>query len=691
MDSSNDCNVKRTHELRRIAGLVEHPAKSVRIDSAVALNEVGIYHFRHGKHRTAKKYFSQALSKSLNETSHLKENNEQHLISWLKSALDSEVDSHNPSGPNTACHEYDEGLLVYRTPLEICDRSPESISATLHYNIALTYTVQGIYRESRSCFVLALAYSPSPQDIFRILCNLGYASYHSGHNDKALFCYAHALQMAPRLGLSDVALAASMNSVAIMQFYKSDCDSCETLELLQKSLQLYQSDDARNINEIATVWNNIGRVQYLQSECSRALDSYEKALNIRKSQLGEATMDVAATYYNIGQAHQQNRDFEKAKEFYELFLHISLCCLGPMNTEVGIVYKCIGDIHFEEDDPQAALRAYEKSLAASRASLGRLHPTVAATLHKLGIVYYEMGDFEKSLRFYFEGLEIEMNVLSPNHPHIIITYSNIAHVYKLSGQYTKSLSLYKRVLEMEETVFGPQSLEASNTLSNIGLMEYNLKDFEASFESYQAALRIRRELCNGENHLCIAATLNSIGLVLFKQNYFPMAKTCFVHALSIRQSILGASHYDLAILWYNIATTNFETGDDDSAIQVYKEALRIERVHMGESHDDVIQTILHLAAILQQLGRLDEAALHYREALGKLQKKKVRDFLREVRLLNLLGNLYLQQGDVANAIETLTNATRSLRVNNLSDDSFLISGLNYYSLSRMHPPCASVA
>jgi tetratricopeptide (TPR) repeat protein len=690
MNSNNHCNVQCFQDLHRAASL-EHPAKRVRLDSVSELTEIGISHFHSGKHCTAEKYFSQALSKSMFDMSQLKSNNINHRISWLDRVSDPDSDSGNGSGATRACHEYDEGLLVYETPLEIDKKSEESIASTLFYNIALTYVRRGLCRESRSWFLRSLSYSEDPQVVFRTLSNLGYASYRSGCNDKALLCYKQALDMAPHLGLPNVALAASMNSVAVLHFYKPDGSSGKAMELFQQSLEVYQSDEENNKKQIATVLNNIGRVQYLQSECKRALDSYGKALNLRKEQFGAFSMDVAATYYNIGQAHQQLRDFEKAKEYYDLFLQVARSCLGPTNTEIGIVYRCIGDIHVETRELKSAVLAYEKSLTTSRASLGKSHPTVAATLNKAGNICYEMGDLQKSLQYYIEGLAIERNVLEPNHPHMIITLSNIAHVYKLSGQYAKSLSAYRRVLNMQETVFGRESVEVANAFSNIGLMEYNLKDFEASFESYQEALRIRREVYRGENHLCIAATLNSIGLVVFKRNKFQMAKECFVKALNIRQNVLGPSHYDVAILWYNIATTCFETGDDNNAIQLYMEARRIERANLGESHDVVIQTVQHLASIFQQLGRLDEAAMEYRGALNLLQQKENRNFPWEVKLLNLLGNLYLQHGDVMNAIEAWTKATRTLRANNLSDDSLHIIGLNYYSLSRMHPPCASVA
>jgi hypothetical protein len=47
--------------------------------------------------------------------------------------------------------------------------------------------------------------------------------------------------------------------------------------------------------------------------------------------------------------------------------------------------------------------------------------------------------------------------------------------------------------------------------------------------------------------------------------------------------ILGPDHRDVAILWYSIATLYLESGDDDRAINCYKETLRVERTALGEN------------------------------------------------------------------------------------------------------------
>jgi hypothetical protein len=59
-------------------------------------------------------------------------------------------------------------------------------------------------------------------------------------------------------------------------------------------------------------------------------------------------------------------------------------------------------------------------------------------------------------------------------------------------------------------------------------------------------------------------------------------------SLRIRRKILGTNHRDVAILWYNIATIFLEIGEDDEAMNCYKETLCVERHALEPGHHDVV-------------------------------------------------------------------------------------------------------
>ncbi len=244
------------------------------------------------------------------------------------------------------------------------------------------------------------------------------------------------------------------------------------------------------------------------------------------------------------------------------------------------------------------------------------------------------------------------------------------------------LLVYKKQIDA-----GVDSVATAATLSSIGLVQYHLKKYEDAFESYQAALRFQRDHFGTDDTPDIASTLNSIGLVLFKQSMFGLSRNCFEESLRIRVKLLGKDNRDVAILWYNLATIYFETGNVEIALKMYKETLRVELAALGPHHPDVVLTLQHIGQVLQQNGRLDEALLYFKEAL-EIERNINRCRVSIAKILNLIGNIYLQEGDVGPMMKSFAEASHLLEN---SGDAIVIAGYNFYGLSKVHPKCAPVA
>jgi len=652
---------------------------------------------------------------------------------------------------------------VYESPMALDDISnPDLIASTLYYNIGQTYTRQKLYQDAITWFQRSITLCNHANDtntnsnnsnskhgrrisllIVKTLHCLGYCNHRLGNDEKATTYYEDALSLVSSLssGSGSVHLAASLNCVGVLHFNSQSANNTElAMEMFCESLNIYRAmaNDSDNNNSnssnnnsnnrnrsnsiaIATVFNNIGRVYYLQSKFQESLDVYEESLRIRREILGSDSVDVAATVYNIGQTCHQVGRLDESLDYYKEFLRIATSGAMPIDSasrDMALVFKGIAEIYQEKSDLKMALYYFSRALelqkkfdtnvihSNSGGNNGNIYSTdVATTLNKLGNICYEMKNFTTAMNHYKKGLEIERRVLPSNHPHTVITLVNIAHIHKQLGEHEHALKAYMAACKMQMTAFGRESLSVAETLSSIGLMQYHIRDYESSFESYQEALRIRRHSYGTDEHLDVASTLNSIGLVLFKQDFFDLAKKCFGESLRIRSKILGQDHRDVAILWYNIATIHFETGEDDTAVEMYKETLRVERKALGDDHPDVILTLQHLGQVHQQMGQIDEALRYFNEALDvevKNLKKRERGADNSssnnnsksgsmARLLNLLGNVYLQMGKAEDMMKCYTEASRIYEANQRPGETLVIAGYNFYGLSKTNPPCAGAA
>jgi tetratricopeptide (TPR) repeat protein len=680
------------------------PRKKLRpectsLDTVLLLTEIGITNYHLGDTNKAGQCFSQALCRI--DTTFLHDDRSKATTPTSKSQEQQETtvttttSSQNDKASRT---EYDEGMRLFESPITLntaCSAKEEIVSM-LYYNIGQTCTRQGLFHDAISNFRRSLLFCNvigmmgcSLLSVQNLHC-LGYCNYRIGNDDEALSYYEQALSMVSRLGLDRKYLAASLNCVAVLHFNKQNDGTELPLQMFRESLVVYQSLIGKDMKAIATVLNNIGRVYYLQSDFKQALKMYQESMDLRTKILGRDSLDVAATVYNIGQTYHQLGRLEESLTHYKEFLRIAQATLGPGSKDMALVYKGIAEIYQEQADIKMALYYFTEALKVQSAD--DLYSTdVATTLNKLGNLCYEMKDFTSAMKHYEQGLEVEQRILPPNHPHTIITQTNLAHIHKQLGEHKKALAAYMAVYKMQTKAFGTESLNVAETLSSIGLMQYHLRDYETSFESYQEALRIRRNCIGHDDHPDVASTLNSVGLVLFKQDMFDLAKKCFAESLRIRSKILGRDHRDVAILWYNIATIHFETGEDDLAIQMYKETLRVERVSLGEDHPDVVLTLQHLGQVHQQLGQIEEAIRYFKEAL-EIERKRVESRSSSLgRILNLLGNVYLQLGRIEEMMECYVEASRIYEKNHRAGETLVIAGYNFYGLSKTNPPCAPVA
>lgn len=596
--------------------------------------------------------------------------------------------------------EYDEKMRTYTEPMtlsgDVCDSMQ---SATLYYNVAQTFVSLRKYHEAMCWFELALMcinFIPPDDEIsaaaVRIHHNLGYCFYRLAKSHEASYCFQKALDIADGAKLGSIYTSTARNGIAVLVFYSATPNTC-ALELFQESLVEYESLFGRESREVATILNNIGRVHYADGNYQGALCVYEEALAIRRKLLNGNSIDVAATICSTGQTLHHLGKLDSAIMVYQEFL--ALADSGKYNTrDVAIISKNLAEIYHKKNDLTKAKSLYEKALESGLAGFGHIHPEVASVFNRLGNLYFEANDLAKALECYKDGLTIEQLTLHACHDRIVVSISNIAQIHYQLEEFAVAMARYSQVHVIQLRVHGPGSLEVAKALSTMGEMEYKMGRFDEAFMLFQDVLVIQRdyfENSDGEG-LEIASTMNSIGIVACAQGEFTVAQSCFTSSLNIRQKELG-DHKDTATLWYNLATVNEEIGDEDNAIAMYNECLRIERqsVDAGQS-TDIVDSLQRLGRLHQRRGELDEALRYFLDALTSLRTKGEKATFAAAKFLNLIGNVHLQRADIGEMIQCYSEASRIYRETaSPTNEVLVIAGYFLYGLAKLHPKCAAVA
>jgi tetratricopeptide (TPR) repeat protein len=602
---------------------------------------------------------------------------------------------------------YDEGMYMYQTALPISARQTQiSTEATLLYNLGQAHVQNLQYTQARNWFELSLQVA-SQEDAcnseegatpYLIRHNLGNCCYRLGDNDTAMVHFRAALDMALCNGPRVLDLAASYNSIAVLQFHRSHPSepSDTALNNLQTALASYTSVLGGDCTkEVATVMSNIGRVYFLRAEYKKSLELFQRSLAIRQMVLPADSVDIATAMFNVGQTHHRCGNLEQAMTYYRGFLEVAQVQLGTEHRDFAAGLVLLSDVHRERQEFPAAQVLLEQAVQCGRAALGESHPDLALVFNNLGSLSYELRKYEEALKYYLECVEIQSEFLESNHPHIVISLLNVAQIHKQKGDYHTAFKVYREVYNIHFETHGAESMEVATTISSMALMKYLVKDYQVSLNFYQEALTLHRARTDDNRDMDVAATLNSIGLVRFKMDDFDRAREAFLECLDIRKRLLGSDHRDIAVMWYNLATIYLEKGEDNIAMKLYGESLRVERRALGDKHPEISLTLQHLGQMHQERGELEKAVEYFKEALEierltiQSESNKQESTMASIcKLLNLIGNIHLMCGRVELMMVCFKEACALGRH---KGEGLIIAGHNFYGLSRVHPPCAPLA
>lgn len=165
---------------------------------------------------------------------------------------------------------------------------------------------------------------------------------------------------------------------------------------------------------------------------------------------------------------------------------------------------------------------------------------------------------------------------------------------------------YEQAISDLEAAPTPDTLTAAQLRNNLAMIYKGLGRF-AQAESHCVSALNTLEATLGRDHEEVAALYNNLGSLYYTAGFSSEAKKMFADALSIREKLLPSGHADIAQSLTNLATARHELGEDDEAIQDFARAVGILRGNLAEKPGSYQAATDDYAALLEALGRIDEA------------------------------------------------------------------------------------
>ena len=415
---------------------------------------------------------------------------------------------------------------------------------------------------------------------------------------------------------------------------------------LQASLKTFGPEHTN----VATNYNNLGKVHHKLSDFEKAKEYHELALSIRQKKLGPENVEVAISFDNLGAVHDKLSDFQRAKEYHELALSINVKKLGPENVQVATNYNNLGVVHNNLGDFEKAKEYFKLALSIYQKDLGPEDVKVATSYNNLGSAHEKLGDFEKAKEYHELALAIYQKKLGPENVSVTASYNNLGLLHYKLGELEKAKEYHELALSIHVQKLGPENVQVATSYNSLGLVHEKLGNFEKAKEYHELALSIKQKKLGPEN-VSVAASYNNLGLVHHKLGDFEKAKKYLELACTIDVKKRGPDHVEVATSYDNLGCLHLILGDSEKAKEYHELALSIKQKKLGPENVEVATSYNNLGSLHDNLGDFERAKEYYELALTMDVKKHGPENVSVATIYCKLGSVHEQLGNFVKAKE----------------------------------------
>lgn len=322
-------------------------AEKVNFESGVAYanNNIGIYYYFKGIHKTALEYFFKALN-------YIEAKGNKSALSNIYNSIGA---SYNYQG------NYTGALESYLKSLEIEEAMDNKLGmARVYNNIGIIYYYNENYDKTLEFFEKSLKLRLELKDTTAILGsynNIG-EIYREWHNyNTALDYFAKSLEMAK---LVEDKRGMSQAYGNIGNVYQDLNDFNKTREYYQKAYDISLSLDDKNA--IAQALYYIGTAYKKEEDYKNAVDYFLQALTIAKEI--SALEHIKNIYLNLSEIYELSKNSTEALKYFKIYSQYKDSISNQMNTESFVELRT--KFETEQKEKEIELLKIEKEITESK-------------------------------------------------------------------------------------------------------------------------------------------------------------------------------------------------------------------------------------------------------------------------------------------------------------------------------------
>lgn len=252
---------------------------------------------------------------------------------------------------------------------------------------------------------------------------------------------------------------------------------------------------------------------YLEAE-----GNFKGALTIRERTPGQAPANIAWTMCLLGETYRRVGRHLEAEPLLRRALEIWQRAPGNHHVSIAWTLNGLGTIAYDAGRYAEAEALYQHAI-----SIGEENNTKATYLNNLATAYLKQDRDQEAEERLKAALDIQEKSLGHAHPAIAQTLNNLAVAHRKLGRALEAEKHSKRALDMIEKAYGDaHPLVASTRIALANTYSQMMNRFADAEQLYQSALTIRESVL-GRDHMEVAGVLRDLAGLKLATRDFPAA------------------------------------------------------------------------------------------------------------------------------------------------------------------------
>jgi len=376
-------------------------------------------------------------------------------------------------------------------------------------------------------------------------------------------------------------------------------------ELGSRALELYSSSEEFFLSE-ARLSYDLGSIALEAGWVTRARELLDQCVRILETRVSRDDPRWAYAMEAMAVVLVLSGNLSSPLPLVEGAIRLHTKWFSPKHSKVvearllkGMLLELIGD---RSGAKQELLWAVERI----REIFGKQHPRLVHPLSSLSKIFGSMKKLKKGEEYWKEAYRIAKKYYDPSHPLLLNLEIDRALLLMKQARYFQAESILKTCLHSMESLHGNESSSLTRVLEPMAIL-YRAQD--RNKEAVRLFVRIShiQKESLGIGHPDLSKTLESLTGLLYElgevQAALKWAKTYLYELVEER----GEDHQESLTRIGNLVFLAQVEGEDQTALDGYLMALRIQRKHFGAAHREVAATLFKTAGLLRKMGKTEEA------------------------------------------------------------------------------------